>query len=39
MNYYSRYGLDFDPFIKNSKDILIETSEYKEIIYRPRLFI
>lgn len=34
MDYYSRYGLSFDPFIKNSKDILIETSEYKEIIYR-----
>lgn len=34
MNYYSRYGLDFDPFIKNSKDIIIETSDYKEIIYR-----
>lgn len=34
MDYVSRYGLDFDPFVKNSKDIVIETSEYKEIIYR-----
>ena len=29
-----RYGLDFNPFIKNSKDILIETAEGKEIVYR-----
>ena len=34
MDYYSRYGLDFDPFIKNSKDTIVETSDYKEIIYR-----
>lgn len=34
MNYFSRYSLDFDPFIKNSKDIIIETSEYKEVAYR-----
>lgn len=30
MNYTSRFGLEFNPFIKNSKDILIETSSYKE---------
>ncbi|MGD9679315.1 MAG: ExeA family protein [Vulcanibacillus sp.] len=34
MEYISRYGLEFNPFIKNSKDIIIETSEYKESIYR-----
>ena len=30
INYTSRYGLEFNPFIKNTKDILIETDEYKE---------
>lgn len=34
MDYISRYGLDFNPFIKNTYDIIIETSEYREIIYR-----
>jgi type II secretory pathway predicted ATPase ExeA len=34
MDFISRYGLDFNPFIKNSHDIVIETSEYKEITYR-----
>ncbi|MDO4501529.1 MAG: AAA family ATPase [Erysipelotrichaceae bacterium] len=34
MNYTSRYNLDFNPFIKNSKEILVETPEYKEIKYR-----
>ncbi len=34
MNYTARFGLDFDPFLKNSKEIIIETSEYNEIIYR-----
>ena len=34
MSYHARYGLDFNPFIKNSKDILIETTESKEIVYR-----
>lgn len=34
MNYTSRYGLEFNPFIKNSKEILVETSEYKEAIFR-----
>lgn len=34
MDYISRYGLDFNPFIKNTQDIIIETSEYREIIYR-----
>lgn len=34
MDYISRYGLDFNPFIKNTHDIIVETSEYKEITYR-----
>lgn len=34
MDYTSRYGLDFNPFIKNSKEIIIATNEYKEITYR-----
>ena len=34
MEYYIRYGLEFNPFIKNSKEILIETEEHKEAIFR-----
>ena len=31
MNYVSRYGLEFNPFIKNSKEILYENNNYKEV--------
>ncbi|GEQ23572.1 ATPase [Clostridium butyricum] len=34
MDYTSRYGMDFNPFIKNSKEIIIETSDCKEVICR-----
>ena len=34
MNYTSRYNLEFNPFIKNSKETLIETAEYKEVTFR-----
>lgn len=34
MDYTSRFGLEFNPFIKNTQDILIETTEYKESIFR-----
>ena len=34
MNYISRYNLEFNPFIKNSKETLIETDEYKEVTFR-----
>jgi len=34
MDYSSRFGLEFNPFIKNSGDILVETNEFKESIYR-----
>lgn len=31
MNYISYYGMEYNPFIKNSKDIMIETAEMREI--------
>lgn len=34
MDYTARYGLEFNPFLKNSKGILVETQEYKEIHFR-----
>lgn len=34
MNYTGRYGLEINPFIKNGKDVLIETGEYKEVSFR-----
>ncbi len=34
MEYFTRYGLEFNPFLKNSKEILIETNEYKETLFR-----
>ncbi len=34
MDYYTRYGLEFNPFIKNSKEILVDTFEYRETIFR-----
>lgn len=34
MDYTARYGLEFNPFIKNSKEVLIETQEYKEVQFR-----
>ena len=34
MEYFTRYGLEFNPFLKNSKEILVDTSEYKEISFR-----
>lgn len=34
MNYHTRYGLEFNPFIKNSKEILVDTKESKEVSFR-----
>lgn len=34
MDYVARYGLEFNPFLKNSKEILVETQEYKEAVFR-----
>lgn len=34
MDYTVRYGLEFNPFLKNSKEIPIHTNEYKEALFR-----
>lgn len=34
MDYIVRYGLEFNPFLKNSKEILVDTNEYKEAQFR-----
>lgn len=34
MDYIARYGLEFNPFLKNSKEVLVETQQYKEVIFR-----
>ena len=34
MDYTIRYALEFNPFLKNSKEILIHTNEYKEALFR-----
>lgn len=34
MDLTARYGLEFNPFLKNSKEILFEGSEYKEARFR-----
>ena len=39
MEYYTRYGLEFSPFLKNSKPIFVDTSEAKEVRYRLNTFL
>lgn len=34
MDLTARYGMEFNPFLKNSKEILFESSEYNEAKYR-----
>lgn len=34
MEYIARYGLEFNPFLKNSKDIIIENEDFKEVRFR-----
>lgn len=34
MEYWVRYGLEFNPFLKNSKEVLVETGEYREVLFR-----
>lgn len=34
MDYTARYGLEFNPFLKNSKEVIVETSEYREARFR-----
>ncbi len=35
MDLTTRYGLDFNPFIKNSTDVIISFKEYDEAVARP----
>ena len=34
MEYFTRYGLEFNPFLKNSKEILVDTNERRETLFR-----
>ena len=34
MDYTVRYGLEFNPFLKNSKEIFVSTDESKEVLFR-----
>ena len=34
MDYTARYGLEFNPFLKNSKEVLVQTQEYRETRFR-----
>jgi type II secretory pathway predicted ATPase ExeA len=34
MNYIAKFGMEFNPFIKNSKEIKIESLDYKQLIFR-----
>ena len=35
MNYWARYGMEFNQFIHNAKkQTVIETAQYKEVQYR-----
>ncbi len=34
MDYTARYGLEFNPFVKNSREIPAETQETKEVRFR-----
>ena len=33
-DYTPHFGMDFNPFIKNTHDILMETTDYKELKLR-----
>ncbi len=34
MDVNARYGLEFNPFLKNSREILFESNEYREALFR-----
>ena len=34
MNLTARYGMEFNPFLKDSKEMFFEGSEYNESMYR-----
>ncbi len=36
MEYIARYGLEFNPFVKNSKEIMVENEESQEVLFRLR---
>lgn len=39
MDYVRRYGLEWNPFIKSSKEFLIETKQYREAVTRLNNFL
>lgn len=34
MEYFTRYGLEFNPFLKDSREILVDTNERRETLFR-----
>lgn len=34
MDYCTRYGMEFNPFLKNSKELIVKTHEYNEVLFR-----
>lgn len=34
MSYHVRYGMEFNPFLKNSKELIVKTHEYSEAVFR-----
>ena len=34
MDYTARYGMEFNPFLKNSKEVFVNTQEQQETLYR-----
>ena len=34
MDIHTRYGLEFNPFLKNSRQIIFESKEFKEVSFR-----
>ena len=34
MELTARYGLEFNPFLKNSKEVLFRSSEFNEAVFR-----
>lgn len=33
-DYTARYGMDFNPFLKNSRETIVQTGEFKEVSFR-----
>ena len=29
----SRFGMEYNPFLKNSKEVLVETAQYREVLF------